>query len=421
MGRLMNFTLVKLDNVKIDRWLIIDFLIALSCVFLLLYILKQAHIEKSYTNSYAALADAFIHGKLFVDRCFDGDCATFEGKSWVVFPPLPAIITMPFVALFGLKFKGFIIISTLCAAASGFLWFKIFRNFGMGKRNATLLTLVISFGTPVWFVVRTGDQIWFFAQAIAFLCVTAAFYQALARRMLWAGLFLGLAILSRQFTVLLAPFIFYLSYEPSRQILQFDRTIIRRALLFAAPIAISLFVYFMYNYVRFGHALETGYKYLFVDMPADQRTVVANRLVEHGLFSAEYFFHNAMYFFFQGFHIEFTGKTVTTVSGLDPYGTSIFAASPFLILILFLKMNKVNFIGCATIALMATVMLFYFSNGWIQHNTQRYTLDWLPVLFALLPPVLITQDRMNMFRILGGISIALNVMTVLTIMIIHHN
>ena len=58
-----------------------------------------AIIEDPGSNSYALLAEAFLNGRLDTTTCFDGDCARFEDKIFVMFPPVPAIIALPFVVL----------------------------------------------------------------------------------------------------------------------------------------------------------------------------------------------------------------------------------------------------------------------------------------------------------------------------------
>ena len=63
-------------------------------------------------NSYGALADAFLQGRLWVEKCPEIDCAVHGGRTYIIFPPLPALLAMPFIAIKGFAaFKGFILLA----------------------------------------------------------------------------------------------------------------------------------------------------------------------------------------------------------------------------------------------------------------------------------------------------------------------
>jgi hypothetical protein len=98
---------------------------------------------------------------------------------------------------------------------------------------------------------------------------------------------------------------------------------------------------------------------------------------------------------------------MTELGKLDPFGSSIIAASPFLLLAFFAPMRRTIVIGLGIAAVMVIIMLFYHSNGYTQYNTQRYTLDWLPVIFlalALGP----ARDHAGAFRLLAVYAMLLN-------------
>jgi len=108
--------------------------------------------ETGGTNSYAALADAWLHGRLDSDGCFQSDWAYFGGRSFIIFPPLPAVIALPFVALFGSGFHGFLPLAVLALAASGVLWWRIAARLTGARDLTMLLVLVVLFATPLFFV-----------------------------------------------------------------------------------------------------------------------------------------------------------------------------------------------------------------------------------------------------------------------------
>jgi hypothetical protein len=199
-----------------------------------------------------------------------------------------------------------------------------------------------------------------------------------------------------------------LALDAGERLISFRRDYVRRAAAFALPVAIAIAIYLVYNAVRFGNPLETGYAYISAMGAGNQPNFVTYRIREIGLFSTQFALFNAFYLFLQGFHVEFAGRYLTELGKLDPSGTSILAASPFLLLAFFAPMRRAIVLGLIAAAVMAALMLLYHSNGYSQYNTQRYTLDWLPVLFLALAlgPV---REHAGAFRVLTLYGMLLNI------------
>ena len=69
---------------------------------------------------------------------------------------------------------------------------------------------------------------------------------------------------------------------------------------------------------------------------------------------------------------------------MDLWGTSLLAASPFLIASLKAEWPRILKISAwLTMLLILTGQLFYHNNGFHQINTSRFSLDFLPLLFVL--------------------------------------
>lgn len=400
-----------------DRWAFLKATASAIALALLAALLLRAAKETGSTNSYALLAEAFLHGRLYVDRCFDIDCAVFAGRTYIVFPPVPALVTLPFVAVFGAAFSGFIALGAAATALTGLLWWRIWSKVDLlggvdparDDRRFWLLIATLA-GSPLLYVTLRSDGVWFFAQTIGFLFATLAIHQAVHRRLVLAGLALGLAFLSRQMTILLAPFLFVLALRADERLFGFDQRWLARALALGLPLACAVLVYLGYNYARFGAPLETGYGYIL----SDPNTYIGRRLTEAGLFSSRYVLFNAVYLFLQGFHADFGGPLMTRLAGLDPNGASLLAASPFLLLAFFLPAQRKALIGLACAGVMIGVGLLYHSNGFSQYNAQRYALDWLPVLLTFLP-LCLTSERLPVFRLLVTYAVALNLATLVVL------
>ena len=339
--------------------------------------------EEGLTNSYALLADAFLSGRLDVTQCVDVDCALYDGKNYVVFPPGPAILAMPFVAVFGLSFSGFIAIASVLSGVSLLVWWRIFAALRVERMTAIWLLIAIAIGTPLYYVTIRADGVWFLAQTCGFLFVSLAIWAAIDRRSFWLiGALVALAFLCRQLTILIVPFVYALRIDDNAPLISFRPERLAEIGKLLAPVIVVLGAYMAYNYARFGAPLDTGYGYIATELT--ERTFLYDRIQDYGLFSSEYFVFNVFHLLFQGFHADFVGPYVTELGEMDRMGTSLLAASPFVLLAAFTKWRRPIVIGALCALAMILPMLIYHSNGFTQYNVQRYVLDWLPVVLIAL-------------------------------------
>lgn len=380
---------------RADRTTILLAITLVAASTLLAAMILQMIGEESGSNSYALMADGFLNGRLDVDRCFDSDCVTFDGKSYIVFPPVPAVVAMPFVAFFGPHFAGFSAIGFSAFLGSLFLWSRIFVSMGVARQTALWLLLALAFASPLFYVSIRADRVWFFAQCINFFLLSLALHEVMrGGRLIVAGVCLGLAFLCRQMTILLVPFYFVLALKAEEKLISFRWPHIARALKIGLPVAVAVGVYMAFNYARFGAPMETGYAYI-AKPDLDHWSLINGRLLDHGLFSPAYFLFNAFHLFIQGFHVEWGGTNLLMPVKLDPMGTSLIAASPFVLLLYFVPLNRPVVIGAICASVIMGITLFYHGNGFSQYNTQRFVLDWAPVLFYALAATLAAQKNLR--------------------------
>jgi hypothetical protein len=342
-------------------------------------IVYAALTETGGVNSAALIADGFLQGRLWVEQCFDLDCAYVHGRTYVVFPPFPGLAALPLVALGGVQTSGFIFLVLIAFSLSLVTWSRIFGKLGVERSNRLWLLLAIGFASPLFFVTIRGDGIWFNAQALGFLLVTLALHEALSGRLLTSGLAIGCAFLSRQMSIFYLPLLFVLSLGPASPITGLSAASLARGLRLALPACAAILIYLAYNYGRFGAFLETGYGY--VDYPSG---VLRDRLDTSGLWSADYLIFNLYHAVVQGFHAEFAGPGHLELVGMDRFGTAIPVASPWLAMLFFTPVNRRTLWCGVLVAVLFTVMLFYHSNGYTQYNVQRYSLDWLPAALIMM-------------------------------------
>jgi hypothetical protein len=190
--------------------------------------------QPTVNNHYVWLADAWLHGRLDLGpdapgandwACFDtlqrGPCPAgryaFRGEDgeryrWhVAFPPLPAVLILPVVAVFGLGTLDalFWAIFAGLGPALMFLALRFLRESGKSARSVRddlLVTALFGVGSVYYFVSVQGT-VWFAAHVVAtaFIWLYLDFSFG-ARRPFGAGAALGLAFLCRPATLLLARF-----------------------------------------------------------------------------------------------------------------------------------------------------------------------------------------------------------------------
>ena len=370
--------------------------------------------ETGSTNSYAQVAQSFINGKPYVERCFDRDCAIRDGKTYVVFPPLPGVIAAPLVALNGVGTKGFIPLAIVAMIVSVLIWHQILAKLALSHDSRMGLLAAIAFASPLFYVTLKADGIWFFAQAMAFPLVSLAIHEAISERLFSAGLALAAALLCRQMSIFYTPILFMLALRPEMPLLTIDRDRLARAFRLGVPLLAGLASYLAYNVWRFGNPLDTGYS--SINFPPG---FIQERVNGHGVWSPAYFVFNVFYLLIQGFHADFAEPQRVTLTGLDNAGTSVLSASPWLILLFFTPLRR-ELIACVLlIAGMSAALLFYHSNGFSQYNVQRYVLDWLPAALLMLAAALRSLENQILLRLLILWGMALNLVTVAVLAVTH--
>lgn len=145
--------------------------------------------ERFY-NHFVWQASAFLHGSAAIDYPV-GPTRTSPGNAWfqdvlplydangklsgkgiLPFPPLPAIVLMPFVAVWGLAFDERIVSVILGGLDVGLAWWMLGR-LPIGPRTRLLTTLFFGFGTVLWYAAQLGTT-WFFAHVVALSALLAA-------------------------------------------------------------------------------------------------------------------------------------------------------------------------------------------------------------------------------------------------------
>jgi hypothetical protein len=208
-------------------------------------------------DSFVPLADAFAHGRLSIaiDRPWlelvpvnDG-----TGAQYSPFPPVPAVILLPFVMLseaLGMHELDPAIYSAVLGAASVTLAYALLGRIGVGFRPRQVLTIGFAFTTNWWVAGMGGTHHW--AQVVAVFFLLLALNLAVSRSWpILAGLCLALAAGSRLPVAFSLPL--FLAFYADRW-----RPTRAHAWLLAG-VAVPALLIAAYNVARFGTPFDFGY------------------------------------------------------------------------------------------------------------------------------------------------------------------
>lgn len=363
------------DQWNLSRWFkpvaLMFFLLALFAAY------SVAPHPDAEVNAYILQARAFLRGQLDIPH-YVHDAAVYKGQYYVIHPPFPAALLTPFVAIGGPLDAEIVFLSLTLALISLWLFWRIFRRLGCEPVLCGWLCAAFFLGTGYWFATGFCEGVWYFAHVVAATCLIGAIHETLGGRGWLAGLLLGCAFLSRQLSLYAGIFLVAAIWCNARFSGPKRIKVLQVAGL-AAGFAVCFVLYLYFNWVRFDHVLDTGYEYLNLS------SFLKVRVERFGQFNWAYIPYNFTHLFLQGFNLEYQGADLMQLKGMNRFGTSITFASPF-VFFAFRAREKPLFLTGAWLAIGATLIhqLFYYNNGFLQYNTHRFTLDFLPIIMVLI-------------------------------------
>jgi hypothetical protein len=388
-------------------------LIALVAVCLVGFSLKDPIRRSGGANLHTHQANAFVHGQLHIMEHEDyvHDLAKHDGLNYSVFPPFPAILLAPFVSVLGMDKTNPVLLCVALTILNIVVLWRILGLVDVDPKGRAWWVAAFFLGTAYWFCLANSHEIYFYAHIVAVTCLLLAAHEALGKgRAYLVGFCLGAAFLSRQLSLYSFIFASAALWCPAVK-RSWQRRIADLATL-SLSFGSCVIIYCLFNYVRFGNMLDTGYQY----MPL--QSFLAARVAEHGVFSLAYAPFNFIHMFVQGFHVSFIGRELL-VPQLDRFGTSLTMASPFIFLALWSKGPRLILAAAwCTVGLTIAHQLFYYNNGFVQFNAQRFTLDFMPVLIILIA---VGAKRCSIPLVKGLIvyAVVLNVITLVGIPVVN--
>jgi hypothetical protein len=428
-----------------------------------------------FYNHFVWQAEAFLHGTAVIDWPVEGAFGSGTGNTWMQdvyplrevsgdpstrgallpFPPLPAILLVPFVALWGFATDIRAISVAFGAIAVGLAWWAL-GGLAVSRRVRLATTIFFAFGTVFWYAAQLGTT-WFFAHVAAVTFALLALGVALRsdpgaddeveeapsptgllaaigaglkaplelidRRQLLAGLLFGIACTARLTVVFGAPFFVLVGGGGSW---------VRRSVSAGIGAAIPIGLLLAYNVATTGHLFHPGYEYQYQKEANGYQVLGYNP--DWSIEDPRYLPQNLQIMFLSTPAIlpdhepdAFGGEGDAVCTEPDAarglfdrscpiampktIGTSILLTSPaYLLAIWAFRRHRSRLVAGAFLAvgIIAFVNLMHFSQGWVQFG-YRFSNDF--VVFAL-PLVAVGMQRRGGVGLLGfwliAASIAIN-------------
>ncbi len=336
------------------------------------------------------LADAFLHGQAGLSvQLGPYDVIPGGGRFYVPFAPFPAIAFMPLVALIGPVSADQIesaINASLAGVSVGMCWWLLGRV-GVARLSDRLwLAVLFGFSTQILWVTTRGG-VWHTGHLIATILTFACLIELFGRQRAWIiGLAAGAAFLTRAPLAFAVPFYALMLGPPLGPISARTASDVaggyigraRDTIPWRAWIALGLGVlpsvafFFLYNQVRFGTPLESGYALATLPEFLERQRAI-------GLFSTAHIPMNLEYFLFHVPRFE----TAWPFLRPDGLGMSVLVTSPGLLFALRTDWRRpwTWWLAGAAIAVLIPTLLYY-GGGWLQYG-YRYFLDSVPFVIAL--------------------------------------
>jgi hypothetical protein len=346
----------------------------LAGVVATLVILTAAGFHATPYDNFVLLADAFRHGRTWID--WPGpyiDALSYAGRYYVIEAPLPAVLLLPAVMLVGKSADQSLLAALLGGVATYAAW-EIARRLDVPVGTRLLLCGVLLLGTDLFWCAVFGD-VWFIAHVSAATFTLLALRELLGRRRGWLVAVLGACAVGSRFGLVLALPVYAAllalplaetgdertSAERRRSLVAFGLTLVPFALAWVG-----------YNELRWGVPYDVGYSAWYHQDPAGEPTGSPFRIS---------YLPNQLYSFFVRFpEVQrtfpylvptFNGVALTWTS--PAFGLAFFARRPRAL---------VASMWAAT-ALAAAPNFVYYVNGFAQFG-MRHALDFEPFLFVLV-------------------------------------
>lgn len=350
-----------------------------ASVVTFLVILASSHLRSTHQNNYVRVADAWLHGRMWID--WPGrwmDAVQYNGHYYGVDGPVPALFMVPLVAIWGTAANQTVVAIAFAAVATGLAWMLAERLGVADLSTKVFLTLFFVAGTDVWWCAELGD-VWFLAHLCAMAFILGALVELGGKSRGWLVALCAVLAAGARFPEVAAfPMLAWglwtgaFSGKPPTRAERFAR--LRSA---GVVFACAVIVFIGYDELMWGTVWDIGHTvYYHADAwgsPTGSPFQLA--YVPYQIYS---------FFFRAPVLVEWLQHVQWPYVKPDTNGIALTFTSPALVLA-FLAKTPRNVVTALwiTAALVAAPAFLYYLNGWVQFG-MRHALDFEPYLFALM-------------------------------------
>lgn len=365
-------------------------------------------------NYFEYLADAILNGRIYIENPppYFEELVRSGGKWYVIYPPMPAVLLVPFVALTGISTNQ-LLLSFLMGGLNVSLVYLTFRRLTDDRELPVWMAILFGFGTIHWYTASVGS-VWYLAHITSFFFLMLAVYFTIAsvkQRPITSGICLGASYLSRLTTILNFPFFAVMFFgrsdkgaaSPLRARLTEG---LKPVVLFSVGAGIFVLLNFLYNYIRFGSPFDVAYS-LHTISAAKERV---SPWFDEGLFSLSYIKYHLYSFLLEP--PEFINRWPYVYPSMT--SLSVLITTPAFLLVLFAGLRSRLALACWA-AIIPTALLIFIKSGtgWTQFG-YRYALDFYP--FLLILAFLGTGGRLRWYhKLLIILSVLVNLWGIILI------
>lgn len=323
-------------------------------------------------NHYVVLADAFLHGRVDIpDPPTYLEMTMFRGRHYVIPPPGPALLLMPYVAVRGVRANQSLasyLIGGLAAGLSVLVAVRLLPR----RRDYLWLGLLGAFGTILWFMSAVGS-VWYFAHVVGVAALTLSVLEALGRRRpIIIGCGIAVAYLSHLPTILTLPYFLIATradWAPAG-LRDWRRIRLEYLIRLIAPVAYAVGFNSAYNWIRFGTVAD-----------------VAN-LVRPGILDEPWFSRGLFHPSYIPRHLRIVLREVPRMIPRPPYfpvpwtGLAIWVTTPAFVYALRAPATIETGGAWFSIVSVSAVVMSFGATG-ISQFGYRLATDFYPLLFVL--------------------------------------
>lgn len=330
-----------------------------------------AHGRSTPYDNYVLFADALLHGHLYIDALWPGpmiDAVAFEGHRYIVNDPVPGLLMLPLVAIFGLAANETLVACLMCGVAVAAAW-RLLERLDISTPRTMWLVAFLLAGTDLLWCSMLGD-VWFIAQTCAVAFTLLGLGELAGGRRGWlVGLWFALALGSRFTLVMAVPVVLWWC---ANGFAQRERRP-RNALACALTLVPFFLAWIVYNDVRWHVPWDAGHTVFYHQDPFMGSAAGSPFGFENVPVELWSFFVQPPIWHADGHWLEFALP-----------GTALWFTSPALVLAFAARAPRqlVWSLWIAT-ALVAAPSLLYYANGGSQFG-MRHALDFEPFLIVLM-------------------------------------